>query len=343
MTFLQILQSTLSLSDFEISLFVEENMTELIHFIELDKKDLMEMGFKRGPANAIVAYIKTLVPEKPKDVLSVKFETESRDSQFEKIVIAYNSGKDVISDLKSFTDRVVRIEGKIDFTKTQEMLAFKGNPGSLWKGNPIVLVDNLDDSEIWLHPRTSEHLQDGIDSMGIEWIKLCEEGMCLVAFAERKGLLRNKDDETVFEKFSDINSSLLKTTKATLQASGEKLSDYIRYVKIFVKDLNNKSADQKNKKHLVISSNSNANLSALLLNMFSSDELRRFCRYNIDDEFVSSISFSGSDAGIAFNVADALKRQGFVNQPGLWINLVKERPRREHEIYAVARSFGLNL
>lgn len=343
MTFLQNLQSVLSLSDSEISLFIEENMTELIHFVELDKKDLMEMGFKRGPANAIVAHIKTLIPEKPKDVLSVKFETESRDSRFEKTVIAYNSGKDVISDLKSFTDRVVLIEGKIDFIKTQEMLAFKGNPGRLWKGNPIVLVDNLDDSEIWLHPRTSEHLQDGLDSMGIEWIKLSEERMCLIAFAERKGLLRNKDDETVFEKFSDINSSLVKTTKATLQSSGEKLGDYISYVKISAKDLNNKYSNQKNEKPLTLSSNNNANLYALLMEIFSPDELRRFCVYNIGDEFVSSISFNGSGANAVSNVVDALKKQGFVNQPELWMNLVKERPRRDHEIYAVARSFGLNL
>ena len=42
-TFLQTLQSSLLLSDSEIQIFTKDKMTELIHFIELDKNDLKEM------------------------------------------------------------------------------------------------------------------------------------------------------------------------------------------------------------------------------------------------------------------------------------------------------------
>ncbi len=337
--FLQTLQSSLSLTDSEIELFTKEKMTELIHFIELDKKDLMEMGFLRGPANGIVAHVKSLLP---KESQTLRIETESNDEKFEKLCNYFNSGKNVTKELKFYTKKVVFPNKKIDFAKTQAMLNFKGDPGNIWKGDPIVSVDNLDDSMVWLHPRDQLHLQDGFDpNTGIEWKLLGEEGMCLVVFAEESGLLKNKDDETVFEDF--LNKKKLFITSTTkLIASGRNIQDYSSCVRISAKFLN-KEPETKIEKALVMSGNNHKDLSNLLMSLFSTAELKRFCLYKVGDDVTNSSEFNGSSLSVVYSVTEQLRMRGYLNHTPFWINLRDERPRREKEIYTVARLFGVNV
>ena len=119
-TFLQTLQSSLSLSDSEIQIFTKDKMTELIHFIELDKNDLKEMGFARGPANAILAYVKSLIPEKAQ---VIKIESKSDDDKFKKACEEFNKDKTITKELKEFSNRFVLINNRISFIETKAMLA----------------------------------------------------------------------------------------------------------------------------------------------------------------------------------------------------------------------------
>ena len=342
-TFLQTLQSSLSLSDSEIKIFTEDKMTELIHFIELDKNDLKEMGFARGPANAILAHIKSLIPEKAQ---VIKIESESDDNKFKKACEEFNKDKTITKELKEFSNRFVLINNRISFIETKAMLAFKGNPGDIWKGNPIVSLSDLDDSEIWMNPRNRTDLQDGFDpNTGIEWILLGQDKMCLVAFAEEWGLLLNKDDETVFDIF-DKNSKLYDLAITKLKASGKKLSNYIGHVKRSANDsrsntqhdnsgsMDSKSSQPKNK---------NKALMDLLLNSFGVDEMKRFLRYTVGDGICQSVNFLSSPASVTFDVVQYLDRNGHTNSTSFWDALLSERPRRRLDIVNVSTLYGIMI
>jgi hypothetical protein len=317
-------------------------MTELIHFIELDKNELKEMGFARGPANAILAYIKSLIPEKTQ---VIKIESESDDERFQKACNKFNTEKIITEDLKRFTIRFVLVNELIDFAETKAMLAFKGNPGDIWKGNPIVNLKDLDDSEIWTNPRNNIDLQDGFDpNTKIEWIVLGQDKMCLVAFAEESGLLVNKDDETVFDAFAKP-SKLYDVTTTKLKASGKKLSDYIGCVKRSVKD-SKKDVSSRNSTLTVThfqpqSKNKNKALMDLLLSSFAVDEMKRFLMYVVGNDVCQSVNFSGSPANITFDVVQYLDRNGHASSTSLWNALVSERPRRRLEIANVAQLYGI--
>lgn len=336
--FLKDLQTALSLTKSEISLFTKEKMTELIHFIELDKKDLMEMGFARGPANAIVTHIKTLIPEKV-STQTIRIETESNEEKFKKVCNDFNAGKSVTDALKMFTDKLVLVKSKIDFDQTQEMLAFKGNPGKLWKGNPIVNVGDLDDSVIYLHPRTSRHLQDGLDPITlVQWNNITDEGLCLIAFSEDQGLLAYKDDAQVYNEFLNRpDGQLVTTANNLLKSSGTKLSKYLDRVKVSTKDLNKSGSSS--------STNTFApkiSIDGLLSASFGADELRRFLSWNTNS-VTDQVNFNNSPANVFFDVSRCLERKGYTESHDFWLALVKERPRRKDEISEVARKYGVNI
>ncbi len=251
-------------------------------------------------------------------------------------------------DLKRLSTRFVLVNELIDFTETKSMLAFKGNPGDIWKGNPIVNLSDLDDSEIWIHPRNSNiDLQDGIDpNTGIEWKLLGQDKMCSVAFAEESGLLVNKDDETVFDAFAK-NGKLYDVTLTKLKASGKKLTDYIGCVKRSVKD-SRKNVSSRNSTVTVNQSqsksqsqNKNKALMDLLLNSFGIDEMKRFLRYVIGDDICKSVNFSSSPANATFDAVDYLDRNGHANGTSFWNAFVSERPRRRLEIANVAQLYGI--
>lgn len=339
--FLQNLQSLLLLSDSEIQIFIKDQMTELIHFIELDKNELKEMGFARGPTNAILAHIKSLIPEKTQ---VIKIESESDDERFQKACDKFNTEKIITEDLKRFATRFVLVNELINFNETKAMLAFKGNPGDIWKGNPIVNLNDLDDSEIWMNPRNGSDLQDGVDSIGIEWILLGQDKMCLVAFAEESGLLVNKDDETVFDAFAKPGK-LYDTTITKLKASGKKLAEYIDCVKRSVKNQYGKECARNST--LAInhsqpqSKNKNKALMDLLSNSFAVDEMKRVLRYTVGDDICKSVNFSSSPNNVTFDVVEYLDRNGHTNGTSFWNAILSERPRRRSEIANVAQLYGI--
>ena len=340
-TFLQTLQSSLSLSDSEIKIFTEDKMTELIHFIELDKNELKEMGFARGPANAILEHIKSLIPEKAQ---VIKIESESDDNKFKKACEEFNKDKTITKELKEFSNRFVLINNRISFIETKAMLAFKGNPGDIWKGNPIVSLSDLDDSEIWMNPRNRVDLQDGFDpNTGIEWILLGQDKMCLVAFAEEFGLLSNKDDETVFGIF-DSNSKLYDLALTKLKASGKKLTDYISHVKRSANDSRSKPSSHTSTLTVNQSSqpkNKNKALMDLLLNSFAVDEMKRFLSYVVGNAICTAVNFTDSPGNVTFNVVQYLDRNGNVNETSFWNALLSERPRRRLDIVNVSTLYGI--
>lgn len=342
-TFLQTLQSSLSLSDSEIQIFTKDKMTELIHFIELDKNDLKEMGFARGPANAILAYVKSLIPEKAQ---VIKIESESDDDKFKKACEEFNTNKTLTKDLEEFSNRFVLINNRISFVETKAMLAFKGNPGDIWKGNPIVSLSDLDDSEIWMNPRNRVDLQDGFDpNTGIEWILLGQDKMCLVASAEELGLLSNKDDETVFEIF-DKNGKLYDVALTKLKASGKKLSDYISCVKRSANDLRSKYSTYTSTLTATQSSqprNKNKALTDLILSLFSVDEMKSFLMYVVGNDICTAVNFLGSPASVTFDVVQYLDRNGHATMTSFWNALVSERPRRRLDIVNVSTLYGIMI
>jgi len=215
--FLETLKSELNLSDSLIQSFVDQEMTELIHFVKLTKDDLRnDFGMKLGPANAVLAYVETLIPSKSSLPVSIRLETESEEEKFEKLVNKFNNGDvSVISELSHYTSKVVFPNKKIDLSATKAMMISKTPVKDIWKGLPVVSTLSLDKSWIYYHPRDKNILQDGVDpNTGINWSELGDETLSLIAFAERSNLLKNKDDEKVFEEFkSKTKSYLIAKTK----------------------------------------------------------------------------------------------------------------------------------
>lgn len=346
--FLETLKSELNLSSELIAKFVEEGMTELIHFVKLTKEDLRtDFQLKLGPANAILAHVESLTPQKSSLPLSIRLESESEDEKFEKLVNKFNDGDiSVISELSFHTNKVVFPNKKIDLAATKAMLAFKGTVKDLWKGMPVVLVSSLDKSWNYLNPRTGEMLQDGIDpNTGINWQELGDETLCLIAFAEKSNLLKNKDDEKVIEEFKSKTKSYL-VAKTKWDAADYDLTDWIGDVKIKSKNLVQQKPINSNSISSISSTSSSGNNIApfqkLILSMFSVDEFKRLCNYNTENVSIN-VNWNGSPNSVIFDAANCLNRYGYLNNSDFWSQIVDERPRRKYNIAAVAKLFGINL
>lgn len=339
--FLETLKSELNLSDSLIQSFVDQEMTELIHFVKLTKDDLRnDFGMKLGPANAILAYVETLIPSKFSLPVSIRLETESEEEKFEKLVNKFNSGDvSVISELSHHTSKVVFPNKKIDLSATKAMMNSKTPVKDIWKGLPVVSTLSLDKSWIYYHPRDKNILQDGVDpNTGINWPELGDETLCLIAFAERSNLLKNKDDEKVFEEFKSKTKSYL-IAKTKWDANDYELSDWIGDVKVKSKDLN--QLKEPPKPEVKLSGNSLTQFQSLILNMFSVDEFKRFCSYHTDIN--SQVNWNGSPNSVTFDASNCLNRNGYLNNFDFWKLLMEEKPRRKFDISNVSKLFGVNL
>jgi len=347
--FLETLKTSLNLSSELIAKFVEEGMTELIHFVKLTKEDLRnDFGLKLGPANAILLHIESLIPQKSSLPVSIRIEEESEEEKFEKLVNKFNSGDvSVISELQKHTSKVVFPNKKIDLSATKAMLAFKGVVKDVWKGLPVVLVSSLDKSWVYYHPRTRELLQDGIDSnTGINWQELGDETLCLIAFAEKSNLLKNKDDEKVIEEFTSKTKSYI-PAKTKWDAADYDLSDWIGDVKVKSKDLNQLKENQAKLANPIYSStslsgNNLAQFQKLILSMFDVGEFKRLCEYNTHD-VVPNVNWNGSPVSVVFDAANCLNRYGYLNNSDFWFRIIDERSRRKFDIAEVAKLFGINI
>lgn len=343
--FLETLKSELNLSSELIAKFVEEGMTELIHFVKLTKEDLRtDFQLKLGPANAILAHIESLTPQKSSLPLSIRLESESEDEKFEKLVNKFNDGDiSVISELQNHTTKVVFPNKKIDLAATKAMLAFKGTVKDLWKGMPVVLVSSLDKSWNYLNPRTGEMLQDGIDpNTGINWQELGDELLCLIVFAEKSNLLKNKDDEKVIEEFKSKTKSYL-VAKTKWEAADYELVDWIDDVKVNSKNLvQQKPATSNSISSTSLPGNNLAQFQKLILSMFSVDEFKRLCNYNTENVIIN-VNWNGSPNSVIFDAANCLNRYGYLDNSDFWSRIVDERSRRKYDIAVVAKLFGVNI
>jgi hypothetical protein len=345
--FLETLKSELNLSSEIIAKFNEEEMTELIHFSKLTQENLRnDFGLKLGPANAILAYVESLTPQKVNSSLpvSIRLETESDEEKFEKLVNKFNSGDtSVIEDLKKFTNKVVFPNKKIDLAATKAMMGSKTLVKDIWKGLPVVLTSSLDKSWIYYHPREKNILQDGIDpNTGINWPELGDELLCLIAFAERANLLKNKDDEKVFEEFSSKTSKTYLVAKTKWDAGDFEISDWISDVKIKSKDLNQTKETKPVQKVSSSSGNSIAEFHKLASSMFSPDEFKRFCYYNTEN-VNSQVNWNGSPSTVMFDATNTLNQYGYLNSLDFWSRLLEERSRRRFDISSVSKMFDVNI
>jgi len=340
--FLETLKIELSLSSELIAKFVDQEMTELIHFVKLTKDDLRnDFGMKLGPANAILAYVETLIPSKSSLPVSIRLETESEEEKFEKLVNKFNSGDvSVISELSHHTSKVVFPNKKIDLSATKAMMNSKTPVKDIWKGLPVVSTLSLDKSWIYYHPRTREELQDGVDpNTGINWQELGDETLCLISFAEKSNLLKNKDDEKVVEEFTSKTSKVYSVAKTKWDANDYEVSDWIEDVKVKSKDLN--KLKELPKPEVKLSGNSLTQFQSLILNMFSVDEFKRFCSFNTDIN--SQVNWNGSPNSVIFDASNCLNRNGYLNNFDFWKLLMEEKPRRKFDISSVSKLFGVNM
>ncbi len=245
---------------------------------------------------------------------------------------------------------VIGAHGKVWPAATIAMRAHaaSGAPvGKTWQGAKIASVRSLSTPVVLCSPRTGRPLQDGKDEVTeTPWGMLGLDGLRLAAFGYEQDMFAGMSEDAVLSMIAGGKDARAKIEKrmAALDVKPEDMDPRVVFTARIdpaahrpdVRPPSTLRGGQATGGTLL------ANLTRLLLAMFSADELRRFLRYQPGGaDFVGALPGSNcSPADFAFAAADRLIRHGMLTRD-LRNALVAERPNRAAEIDTVFSAAGV--
>lgn len=250
---------------------------------------------------------------------------------------------------------VLGVDGKVDAAATLAMRAHAstGAPiGQTWQGARIASARSLSTPTVWCSPRTSRPLQGGKDEVtGTEWATLGLDRLRIAAFGYEQEMFVGMTEAAVLEEIKG-KGEMFSRVERRMVALGVKPEDMDRAV-VFGARKEPDAAHPLRRDGAprppsalrggqLTGGTMIANLSGLLLSMFSADEIRRFFRYQPNgSDFAAGLPGStASPAAVAQAAADMLIRHGMLTR-SLRDALVAERPRRADQIDAVFSAAGV--
>lgn len=237
----------------------------------------------------------------------------------------------------------------INVMATRAMLAHaaSGAPvGSTWAGLRVLDVREVIAPRIYCNPRTGVPLQDGKDPISlVPWADLAIEGLRLASYGYSRGLFDGRPEDWVFTTVQE-DAALRQRIAVMAKADGFDLAS-----------LDERLVWRPQAKPAPLGTHSErrvardgsprggspwANLEALLLGLFSADELRRFLGYlPAGDEIVRQLPGpSVSLSVLTSETVGTLRRMGRVDAD-LRLRLRAERPLKADQIDAVFDALGV--
>lgn len=231
--------------------------------------------------------------------------------------------------------------------------------GKTWQGAKIVSVHALAAPTVWCSPRTSRPLQDGKDEVtGTPWAEAGLDGLRVAAFGYEQGMFDGLSEGQVLAVFSPQPAGAL--DRFGLQELRERVAKRMKALDVKPEDMDPRvvfSARRPEAPSRPVRDSSPlrngaprepaaptggtvvANLTRLLLGMFSADELRRFLRFRPGGaDFVDGLpGVNASPVAVAQAAAEQMIAHGMMDR-AMRDALVLERPRRVGDIDAVFSS-----
>lgn len=211
--------------------------------------------------------------------------------------------------------------------------------GKTWQGAKIARVHALAAPPVWCSPRTSRPLQDGKDEVtGTPWAEAGLDGLRVAAFGYEQGMFEGMREDAVLgviKQAGELRAQIERRMKA-LDVKPEDMDPRVVFSARGSEAPGRPMRDGSPRDPSPLRGGMLANLSRLLMTLFSGDELRRFLRYLPGGaDFVAALpGANASPAAVAHDAADRLIRQGMVNR-AFRDALVAERPGRASEIDTV--------
>lgn len=243
---------------------------------------------------------------------------------------------------------VLAADDRIDIAATKAMrqhIASGAPAGVTWQGQRIAETATLSTPPIWCSPRTQLPLQAGKDEVTeVPWGELKLDGLREAAFGYREGMFVGMPDEAVFKRIKEDELGIRAKIQARMKALGVK-PEAMDAIVVFQRRIPARPGhDVTGRPPLgrVGAGTLISNLAALLLDLFSADELRRFLRHLPDgDPIVAALPGpNASPAALASEAATYFQRHGLIRRD-LRDKLVVERPRRVDDIDRVFSAAGI--
>lgn len=303
-------------------------------------------GLTLGKASRLLAAAKgeAPAPAQPPQTLVVNIaEPPDLRTRIERALLLAEQDPSTVGALADLgVDLVVQGEhGKVWPAATMAMRAHAstGAPiGKTWQGAKIVSVHALAAPTVWCSPRNSRPLQDGKDEVtGTPWAEAGLDGLRVAAFGYEQGMFEGMREDAVLgviKSAGELRAQIERRMKA-LDVKPEDMDPRVVFSARKPESASRPMRDGSPPPS-PLRGGMLANLSRLLMALFSGDELRRFLRYLPGGaDFVAALpGVNASPASVAHEAADRLIRQGMVNR-AFRDALVAERPGRAAEIDTV--------
>ena len=220
--------------------------------------------------------------------------------------------------------------------------------GKTWQGAKIVSVHALAAPTVWCSPRTSRPLQDGKDEVTeTPWGLLGLDGLRVAAFGYEQGMFEGMREDAVLGVVKQAGE-LRAQIERRMKALDVKPEDMDPRVVFSARKERPSRVEQQLVNHPPRATRDHppihggtavANLTRLLMGMFSADELRRFLRFRPGGgDFVAGLpGVNASPADVATAAAQQMIAHGMMDR-AMRDALVLERPRRVNDIDTVFSS-----
>lgn len=306
-------------------------------------------GLTIGKASRLLAAAQTEVatPLAPQAVVVNVAEPPDLRTRIERALLLAEQDPSTVGSLADLgVDLVVIGEhGKVWPAATIAMRAHAStgaSVGKTWQGAKIASVHALAAPAVWCSPRTSRPLQDGKDEVTeTPWGLLGLDGLRVAAFGYDQGMFDGLGESAVWDIVHSKGPLHVKIVKrmAALDVKPEDMDPRVVFSARKPEAPSRPMRDGAPRDPSPLRGGMLANLSRLLMTLFSGDELRRFLRYLPGGaDFVAALpGANASPAAVAHEAADRLIRQGMVNR-AFRDALVLERPRRVNDIDTVFSS-----
>jgi len=220
--------------------------------------------------------------------------------------------------------------------------------GQTWQGAKIASVRALSAPTVWCSPKTGRPLQDGKDEVTeTPWGLLGLDGLRVAAFGYAQGMFDGMGESEVWASVHSKGPVATKVVKrmAALDVKPEDMDRRVIFGRQEPEQPRQGYRDPLPRAPSALRGGQPpagtliANLTRLLLAMFSADEIRRFFGYQPGgSSFVANLPGpTSSPVAVAQAAADQLIRHGMLTR-SLRDALVAERPGRAAEIDAVFSS-----
>ena len=216
---------------------------------------------------------------------------------------------------------VARLDGKVSIEATASYVAHLEAGGTVresWKDHELVSLEELA-SKVRVSPTDSGELEDGVDPRtGIDWSAMSDEGLAQVRFASKDGMLKGMPDRAVFVAFRDAatntaeDKALVDRVKRRMKAAKANAEALLRELRQVSSRREDPPPPPPATPIVFRSTHFVARVSQLLSELFDASELSSFVRSNYPS-LNAQISWGGSMATTSHNVADTLKRYGYLD------------------------------